>query len=51
MKKVLCGMLVIGCSPRTDRDRYLMKVSGPADEDICLLREGKVANSCYLGLR
>lgn len=22
MKKVLCGMVTIGCTPRTDRDRY-----------------------------
>lgn len=36
MKKVLRGMVTIGCPPRTDRDRYPVEVSGPADEDICL---------------
>jgi hypothetical protein len=43
MKKVLCGMVAIGCTPRTDRDRYPGEVSGPADEDICYLlgRSGK----------
>jgi len=55
MKEVLCGMLAIGCSPRTGRDRYPMQVSGPADEAICLLKEevwkGRVVNACYLGLR
>ena len=44
-----------GCGPRT-RFRYPGQVSGPADEEICLVRgvgrrEAVVCGGCYRGLQ
>ena len=49
-------MVTSSCGPRVARFRYPGEVSGPADEDICLLGGNRwvvVAagcKSCYLGL-
>ena len=54
MKENLDRVIVsVGCSPRATRFRYPVKVSGPADEEICFKRGfdvGCLEKRCYLGL-